>query len=255
MLVHSPNSNLFLAALAPAEFEMLQPHLRPCALSVGKPLHYCGDQVDHVIFPHSGVVTRTMRSQDAIGAAVLMIGRDGIVGGIEASASAPAVCDAEVRIAGDASRMPASIYRDALDQNPRIRRIAARFDNAMLAQARQTALCNAVHSVEVRICRWLLEIHDHSGSDKVPLTQNTLAEMLGVRRTTVTLIAGDLKEAGAVNGGRGFLRIQNRDLLGQRSCECYRDLKRHLLRLFGIVSTAAESEGGAANGRSWEIAV
>ena len=233
--MHSQNENLFLAALALAEFESLQPHLRPYDLTVGKALHYCGDHVDQVIFPHSGLVVRTMRSQGATGTAVLTIGRDGIVGGFEASASVPALCDAKVHVAGKAWRMPASAFRDALDQNPGIREIAACFSNALLAQAQQTALCNAVHQVGARVCRWLLEIHDRSGSNKIPLAHNTLAEMLGVRRTTVTLVVGDLKKAGAVDCGRGFLRIQNRDILDRNSCQCYRQLKNHLRKMSEIV--------------------
>lgn len=217
--------NDFLAALAPAEFEWMRAHLTSCELRVGRRLFYSGDQVEEVIFPHSGLVALTVPSQEDSGALVLMVGHDGIVGGLAAAADMRATCDAEVHIAGEASRISASLFRRALDEQPGIRRLAARFDSMTLTRAQQTALCNAAHPVEARICRWLLEAHDRSSNDRVPLTQSTLAQMLGVRRTTVTLVAGRLESAGVLNCRRGFLQILSRERLEQHACECYRQLK------------------------------
>jgi CRP-like cAMP-binding protein len=171
--------NRFLAALDAADFEWLRPHLSPYELRVGKRLFYSGDEVEEVIFPHSGLVALTMPSPEESGALALMVGLDGVVGGSAAAADAPASCDAEVHIAGEGSRLLASFFRRALDEQPGIRRTAARFDNLMLAQALQTALCNASHPVEARICRWLLEIHDRISNDRVPVTQSTLAHARG----------------------------------------------------------------------------
>ncbi|HLH94891.1 MAG TPA: Crp/Fnr family transcriptional regulator [Xanthobacteraceae bacterium] len=237
MLIHSNDlrsRNLFLTALRAAEYDLLAPHLLSCDLRVGKRLHHGGDEIEDVIFPNSGVVVLTTPLREGGGAAVLMVGRDGVIGGLAAAASAPPTCDAEVQIGGEASRVPASIFRHALNESPHMRRLAARFDHYMLAQAQQTALCNASHPVEGRVCRWLLEIHDRSGSNKVPLTQNTLAQMLGVRRTTVTLVAGRLETAGVLTCRRGFMQIQNREKLEQRSCECYAQLKGYLGKLTEI---------------------
>jgi len=247
--------NLFLAALDPSELESLQPHLTPYDLCVGKRLYCCGDEIHEVIFPHSGLVALTVPLREETGAAVLMIGSDGIVGGFAAAASAPVTCDAEVHIAGEASRMSASAFREALDRNPGMRRAAARFQSVMLAQAQQTALCNASHPVEARICRWLLEVHDRSGSNKVPLTQSTLAQMLGVRRTTVTLVAGRLETAGVLNCRRGFLQIQNREKLERRSCECYAQLKNHAERLAEIARRETAPAGRLAGGRADQRAI
>lgn len=204
------NRNRFLAALGRAEYESLRPHLAPYDLRIGRRLHYCGDEIEEVIFPHSGLVALMVPSRDDTGTLVLMVGCDGVVGGFAAAANAPATCDAEVHIAGEASRISATVFRRALDEQPGMRRTAACFDSLMLAQAQQTALCNAVHPVEARICRWLLEVHDRSSNSRVPLTQSTVAQMLGVRRTTVTLVAGRLELAGVLTCRRGFLQIHSR---------------------------------------------
>jgi CRP-like cAMP-binding protein len=152
-------------------------------------------------------------------------------------------------MAGEGSRMSAASFRNLLDQSPTIRRHAARFDSTMLAQAQQTALCNAVHPVEARICRWLLEVQDRTGSSKIPLTQGALAQMLGVRRTTVTLIAGRLEEAGVIHGHRGYLDIINRKELERHSCECYGQIRSHIAKLFaGSGLAASESANLARSG-------
>jgi CRP-like cAMP-binding protein len=255
MLDQFRESNAFLSELSPAEAATLRSHLVPCELRVGDRLHFQGGHVDDVIFPHSGVVAMTMPAGGETGAAVVLIGRDGIVGGFAAAAAAPASCDAIVCIGGQASRMSATAYRSMLDQEFPIRRWAARFDSAMTAQAQQTALCHAAHPVEARICRWLLEIQDRSGSSAVTLTQNTLAQMLGVRRTTVTLVAGHLEAAGVVKCHRGYVEIINQAELERRGCECYSHVRNYLDRLFAGRTQAAPAElererAGAAPKRS-----
>ena len=134
-----------------------------------------------------------------------------------------------------------------LDQNATIRSLAARFDSAMMAQSQQTALCNAAHSVEARVCRLLLEVHDRGDGNKVPLTQNSLAQTLGVRRTTVTLVAGRLEAAGALTCRRGYVQISNRGELERRSCECYAHAKRYVTRLFAGVSEAGSATAPQGN--------
>jgi CRP-like cAMP-binding protein len=188
-------------------------------MRVGDVLHHPGGPVENVVFPHSGVVAMSVRLANNARAGALLVGRDSIVGGFAAAALAPAICDAEVHIAGTASRMSAAAFRYLLDQSPSIRRTAARFDAAMLAQAQQTALCNAVHPVDARLCRWLLEVQDRVGDSRVPLTQATLAQLLGVRRTTVTLMAGRLEAAGVVTCRRGAVQIVDGNELQRRSCE------------------------------------
>ena len=125
------------------------------------------------------------------------------------------------------------------------RKLLAAFGGAavwpFVARAQQTALCNAVHPVESRVCRWLLEVQDRCGS-KIPLTQSTIAQMLGVRRTTVTLIAGRLEGAGIIDGRRGYLDIINREELERHSCECYRQVRSYVTGLLASFSTTAAAD-------------
>lgn len=243
----SRGGNAFLSAFSPAEAAIFCSHLVPFELRAGTLLHACGDRVDDVVFPHSGLVAMTMPVDGDVGAAVVLVGRDGIVGGLAAAAAAPATCDAVVHISGQASRMSATEFRYVLDEERSVRRRAARFDSAMLAHSQQTALCHAAHPVEARICRWLLEVQDRSGSSIVPLTQNTLAQMLGVRRTTVTLVAGRLEAAGVVKCHRGYMQIISQAELERRSCQCYAGVRSYLARLFAADrSQPAAGEGGGA---------
>jgi CRP-like cAMP-binding protein len=218
--------NAFLSALSDPELALIRSHLTPFDLPLGSALHRVGDEIERIIFPHSGLVAIILLSKEGGSVAITLVGRDGIAGGFGAAASTVALCEARVLIAGEASRMSAESFRNLLDQSPSIRRHAARFDSAMLAQAQQTALCNAAHPVEARICRWLLEVQDRTGSSTIPLTQGALAQMLGVRRTTVTLIAGRLEAAGLIRGRRGYLHIINREELERHSCECYGQARR-----------------------------
>jgi CRP-like cAMP-binding protein len=241
MAVQPYDRNAFLSELSPSEFASLRSHLTSFDLRVGDRLHEVGTKVDHVVFPHSGLVAMTMSLRDGTGAGLTLIGRDGIVGGFAAAASAPATCDAVVHIVGQASRMSASAFRYVLDESPAMRCIAARFDSVMMAQSQQTGLCNAAHSVEARICRLLLEVHDRADTDRIPLTQSSLAQTLGVRRTTVTLVAGRLEAAGALACRRGYVQITRREELERRSCECYGHVKDYIARLF-----SRTGEGGLA---------
>jgi CRP-like cAMP-binding protein len=241
MAVQSYDRNSFLSELSSSEFALLWPHLTSFDLRVGDRLHEIRTKVDYVFFPHSGLVAMTMSLRDGTGAGLTLIGRDGIVGGFAAAASAPATCDAVVHIVGRASRMSSSAFRYVLEQSPAMRCVAARFDSVMMAQSQQTALCNATHSVEARICRLLLEVHDRGDADRIPLTQSSLAQILGVRRTTVTLVAGRLEVAGALVCRRGYVQITSREELERRSCECYGQVKSYIARLF-----SRKSEGGLA---------
>jgi len=240
--------NAFLSALSDSEFALLRSHLTSFDLRVGERLHEIGSRVDHVIFPRSGLVAMTMSLRDGTGAGVVLIGRDGVVGGFAAAAWAPATCAAEVHITGQASRMSASAFRYVLDQSAAVRCLAARFDSAIMAQSQQTALCNAAHSVEARTCRLLLEVHDRGDGDRVPLTQNSLAQTLGVRRTTVTLVAGRLEAAGALICRRGYVQISNREELERRSCECYAHAKGYVARLFAFTSEGRSATAPLGNG-------
>jgi CRP-like cAMP-binding protein len=225
------DQNQFLSDLSANELAVLRPHLVDFDITAGDCLHHIGDPIERVVFPHSGVICMTLPLRDAAGAVVALVGREGIVGGLLATASMPSSCNAEVHIGGRASLISAAAFRNVLDRHPGIGRLAARYDAAMMTQVQQNAVCNAAHKVEGRISRRLLELYDRSGDDKIPLMHNTLAQMLAIRRTTVTLVAGNLEKDGAIICGRGYMQIVNRDALQRRSCECYGRVMGYVERL------------------------
>jgi CRP-like cAMP-binding protein len=247
MSAQSSDRNAFLAELSPADYELFRPHLTGFTLTAGERLQHLDAAVEQVVFPHGGLVALTMPLRTGGGGGAILVGRDGFVGGVGAAAVAPAMCDAEVYIGGRAARMSASAFRYVLDQSAAVRRFAARHAAALMVQAHQTALCNAAHPVEARISRWLLEVLDRSGGFDVPLTQSTLAQMLGVQRTTVNLAAGRLEAAGLINCRRGYIQIARREQLERHACECYRSVKAYVSRLFapppapGAAQAAAEA--------------
>ena len=231
MSVQLSDRNAFLAELSAADYELFRPHLTSFTLSVGERLQDLGAPVEQVVFPHGGLVALTMPLRSGGGGGAILVGRDSIVGAMGAAATAPAMCDAEVYIGGRGARMSASAFRYVLDQSALVRRLVARHCAALMVQAHQTALCNAAHPVEARIARWLLEVLDRSGGFDVPLTQSTLALMLGVQRTTVNLAAGRLEAAGVVNCRRGYMQIMRREQLERHACECYRNVKAYVSHL------------------------
>ncbi len=235
--------NRFLSELSATELAALQPHLVDCDITAGDCLHHIGDAIESIIFPHSGVVCMTLPLRNRAGAVVAWVGREGIVGGLLATASMPSSCNAEVRISGHASLISATAFRYALDHHPGIARLAARNDAAMIVQVQQNAACNAAHKVEGRIARYLLELYDRSGDTKIPLKQDTLAQMLAIRRTTVTLVAQNFEKDGVLIRGRGYLQVVSRDKLQRRSCECYRRVKDYLEK----ASTSSSSDLIGAN--------
>jgi CRP-like cAMP-binding protein len=248
MSAQPSDRNAFLAELSPADYELFRPHLTGFTLTVGERLQDLGATVEQVVFPHGGLVALTMPLRTGGCGGAILVGRDGFVGGVGAAATAPAMCDAEVYIRGRAARMSASAFRYVLDQSAAVRRFAARHTAALMVQAHQTALCNAAHPVEARISRWLLEVLDRSGGFDVPLTQSTLAQMLGVQRTTVNLAAGRLEAAGLINCHRGYIQITRREQLERHACECYRSVKAYASRLFAPppAATAATAAVEAA---------
>lgn len=223
--------NQFLSGLTLEDFSLLRSHLVLKDLSAGDVLQRSGEKINEVVFPHAGVAVMRSSLHDGAGPGIALIGPDEYAGGFAATASAPATCDYQVLIGGKASHIAATAFRHALDRSATLRHRASQFDNALLAQVQQTAVCNAAHSVEARMCRWLLEVQERSESERIPLTQGTFAELLGVRRTTVTLVAGQLEAAGAIDCRRGYMRVIDRSALEHCCCECYTHPKRNPVRL------------------------
>jgi CRP-like cAMP-binding protein len=257
---HAVERNVFLSGLSAADSAALRSHLMPLELHVGERLHARGRHVEDVVFPQSGLVVLTIPQNgnaavrmDTTGTGIVLIGHEGIVGG-SAAAPSPATSDAEVFVAGIALRMSAEAFRYALDQSPSLRAWAALFYTAILAQAQQTALCHAAHPVQARVCRWILEIQQRTGGTNVPLTQSTIAKLLGVRRTTITVVAGRLQAAGILSCHRGGLEIVKQQELERHSCDCFEQLRQYNEELFATNGTrpaASQRDGRGRASKAW----
>ena len=230
-ILHQPNA--FLAALPPSELQFMRNFLRPMTLNIRERLHRFGEEIEQVIFPSSGVVTTRGILRNGPAPISALIGRDGIVGGLAATAAVGSMFDADVSISGIGLRISATDYRKLLEARPPIRHLAARFEAALVAQIMQFGACNAVHKVENRLCRLLLVFQDCvGGSGRLHLTQSDLGGMLGVRRTTITLLAGRLEACGAILSRHGSVEVLRRDELEAWSCGCESQISTFRSTLF-----------------------
>ena len=223
--------NLLLASLSADELALLAPHMAQVELERGRLIYDPGDRVEHVYFPHDGVISlmTLMDSGAAIESAT--IGREGALGLAAAVSPRQSLVRAIVQTPTKATRIGVGPLHDAWEKSPRIREIIDRHGEALFGHAIQSVACNALHSVEARFCRWLLTCHDRISTDTIALTQEFLADMLGVQRTTVTAVARALQEKGAIRYRRGVVDIMDRGALEALACECYGVIRRTYERL------------------------
>jgi CRP-like cAMP-binding protein len=223
--------NLLLAALPPKGLSLLAPHLRDAPLEQGAILQEQGERIDQVYFPHQGIISllAVMQQGDAIETAT--IGHEGAVGMLCGLGPRRSHSRAMVQVAGLAARIAAERFRQAAEESREIRDMIARHGEMLLIQVQQSSACNALHAVEARLCRWLLQVHDRLESNTIKLTHEFLSETLGVRRTTVTVIASTLQEAGLIRYHRGRIEIVDRAGLEARACECYEAIRRDIDRV------------------------
>jgi CRP-like cAMP-binding protein len=225
--------NRLLAALPEEERERFVAALDLVALGLKQSIAEPGKPFTHVYFPLGGVMSLVMEMQEGDVVEVATVGIEGMLG-------VPVLLGAEesptrvfCQIPGDAARMKAAAFVEHLKTSPKIARLLQRYAQALTNQIAQTAACNHAHAIEQRMCRWLLMTHDRVGENDFPLTQEFLAQMLGVRRPSVTVVAGMLQQAGLVRYSRGRITIVNREGLEAASCECYRRVKAEHERLVG----------------------
>jgi CRP-like cAMP-binding protein len=226
---HSPNH--LLAALPGADFELLRPHLQKVELVQEMVLVAAGDPLARVFFPHSGVISLVVSISTGEAVEVAMIGRDSVFGGSAALDGNISLTDAIVQLPGTASTLDVERLRTAANQSLAFRTILIRHEQALFAQAQQSAACNATHSAEARLARWLLRMHDLSEVEILPLTQEFLAQMIGVKRNSVSLIAHTLQQAGIIKYSRGHIDITNLEGLKEVTCECYAAVSLQYRRL------------------------
>lgn len=213
--------NSLLRSLSPNDYHELQRHLRPVAFKSGHVLYEPEDSVEWVYFPEAGLVSliSVMLSGDQVESAV--VGREGGVGYLEAAGAGIIFSRAIVQIDLLAQRAPARAYVQALDASGTLRRTVAAHAELALAECRQAIACIAHHPVEARLAWWLLECQDRTGQARLELTQDFLATMLGIQRSTVSLVASGLKAANLIEYSRGVIVILDRPGLLAKSCECY----------------------------------
>jgi CRP-like cAMP-binding protein len=219
-----PLDNKLLAALPRDQFELLAPHLVAVSLQQGEVLAEPGDEFDAVYFPQGGMLSLLAVLSDGKAIETATVGREGVVGAMAGLGLYRSLVRVVVQLPVLVSKIPAPQFRKAVAKSDAVRNMCIQYNEVLLSQARITAACNALHVVEARLCRWLLQSADRAESDTVALTQEFLAEMLGVRRTSVTEVAGKIQTAGAINYSRGQITILNRPVLEQMSCECYQTL-------------------------------
>lgn len=223
--------NRLLASLPRDEFALIAPHLTQVDLKRGRLLYDPGDRVDAVYFPMDGVISlmTLMESGAAIESAT--IGPEGALGLTAAVAPRQSLSRAIVQTPCRACRIGAAQLHEVWRKSARLRELADRHAEALFGHAIQSVACNALHSVEARFCRWLLTCHDRITEDRVPLTQEFLADMLGVQRTTVTAVARALQERGVIRYRRGIVDIIDRAGLEAFACECYAVIRHTYERL------------------------
>jgi CRP-like cAMP-binding protein len=226
--------NRLLAALPPADFDLLAHELETVALDQDAVLSRAGDQIEHVFFPHNGALSLMIDMANGQTVATAAVGREGAIGILSVLGPSPSAITAIVRAAGTASRIPASQFHAAFNRSPAIRRAVQFHIRAMLTQLQLGAACNALHPVEARIARWLLHFRDRIDHDVLPLTQDALSQILGVQRTTVTLLMRNLRASGAIRSDRrGQIEI-DRSRLAAAACECHGNMRLEVEEIFSM---------------------
>lgn len=226
--------NRLLAALSPEERALLEPDMTLVDLHAGEVVLGAGQDVTASLFPLKGViVSLQIEMSSTRSVEVASIGMEGAVGGIVSCGEAPAFAHAVVQIGGLAASVPMSTLERAKEVSPHVRNLFCRYSDALLSQVMQSVACNAFHPIEARAARWLLHAQDRAGSDRLALTQESLAGLLGVQRTTVNAVARVLQEQGVIAYRRGAIQVVDRAGLQKTACGCYRAVEDHFGAILG----------------------
>lgn len=228
-----PIENRLLAALPPDELDRIFPELQQVTFTLGEVVYEFGGQLDHVYFPTTSIVSLLYTMVNGSSAEMGLTGNDGVVGIALFMGGGTMPNRAVVQSAGNAIRMKAKVLQDEFARGGKFQHLLLRYTQALITQISQTAVCNRLHSVEQQLCRWLLLSHDRVQADELIMTQELIADMLGVRREGVTVAAGRLQDAGAISYVRGHIQILDREVLEGTVCECYRVVKDEFDRLLG----------------------
>jgi CRP-like cAMP-binding protein len=228
---HGSAGNRLLAALPVKVFDRLQPHLQPVSFALGGVVYESSEQMEHIYFPTTCIVSLLYTMADGATAEMGLVGNDGVVGIALFMGGNTVPNRAVVQVGGDAFKMHAPVIQEEFRRGGPCQMLLLRYTQALITQISQTAVCNRLHTVEQRLCRWLLLTHDRVDSAELRLTQEFIANMLGGRRESVTKAARHLQAAGLIRYVRGHITILNRQGLEAASCECYQVVKNEFDRL------------------------
>ena len=228
---HNPRQNHLLAALPMSDYKRLLPLFELATLSLGEVLYESGSQLQHVYFATTSIVSLLYVMENGSSAEIAVVGNEGIVGVSLFMGGETTPSRAVVQSAGHAYRLPGQILKEEFDRAGPLQHLLLRYTQALLTQMAQTAVCNRHHSVDQQLCRWLLLSLDRLPSNELTMTQELIANMLGVRREGVTEAAGKLQEAKLIQYNRGRITVLDRPGLEARSCECYQVVKTEFDRL------------------------
>jgi CRP-like cAMP-binding protein len=226
-----PQQNHLLAALPAGDYERLAPHLELIPLKLGEVLYEPGVQLRYVYFPTTSIVSLLYVMEDGASAEIAIVGNEGILGISLFMGGETTPSRAVVQSAGYGYRLKAQLLKDEFQRFGPMLHLLLRYTQALITQMAQTAVCNRHHSVDQQLCRWLLLSLDRLASNELSMTQELIANMLGVRREGVTEAAGKLQDAGLISYRRGRITVLDRPGLEARSCECYQVVKTELDRL------------------------
>ena len=229
--VHSARDNHLLAALAPAEQQRIFPHLHLVEMPLGKVLYESGDTLRHVYFPVDCIVSLLYVLENGASAEISVVGNEGLIGIALFMGGETTPSRAIVQSAGHAYRLPGQVLKDEFHRDPDTQLLLLRYTQALITQMAQTAVCNRHHSVDQQLCRWLLLSLDRLNSNQLTMTQELIANMLGVRREGVTAAAGKLQKLGVIHYHRGQITVLDRPKLESLCCECYAVVKKESDRL------------------------
>ena len=223
--------NHLLAVLPEVEWTRVAPHLLPVDMQLGQVVYESGDRLDHVYFPATSIISLLYVMEDGASAEIAIVGNEGVVGIALFMGGETMPNRAVVQSAGRAYRLDARIMKEEFHRAGPVQRLLLRYTQALITQMAQTAVCNRHHSIDQQLCRWLLLSLDRLPSNELNMTQELIANMLGVRRAGVTEAAMKLQDAGLIRYSHGHIEVLDRPGLEERVCECYGVVKRECDRL------------------------
>ncbi len=233
--IHTPKQNHLLAALSTDIQNRLFPSLELVPLPLGKVLYESGDTLRHVYFPTDSIVSLLYVMENGASAEISVVGNEGLIGVALFMGGESTPSRALVQSAGYAYRLPGQYLKDEFNRHGEIMILLLRYTQSLITQMAQTAVCNRHHSINQQLCRWLLLSLDRLSSNQLTMTQELIANMLGVRREGVTDAAGKLQKLGVIDYSRGHITVLDRRKLEQLSCECYAVVKKETDRLLSYL--------------------